>query len=52
MALEEQDAEPIVQRAVDSGITFFDTADAYNGGQSEVITVACSRSSSGCARNT
>ena len=37
-ALEEQDAEPIVQRAVDSGITFFDTADAYNGGQSEVIT--------------
>jgi aryl-alcohol dehydrogenase-like predicted oxidoreductase len=37
-ALEEQDAEPIVRRAVDGGITFFDTADAYNGGQSEVIT--------------
>jgi len=37
-ALEEQDAEPIVRRAVDAGITFFDTADAYNGGQSEVIT--------------
>src|SRR2546430_6380125 len=37
-ALEEQDAEPIVRGAVEGGITFFDTADAYNGGQSEVIT--------------
>jgi 1-deoxyxylulose-5-phosphate synthase len=37
-ALEEADAEPIVRRAVEGGITFFDTADAYNGGQSEVIT--------------
>jgi aryl-alcohol dehydrogenase-like predicted oxidoreductase len=37
-ALEEQDAEPIVRRAVEGGITFFDTADAYNGGESEVIT--------------
>ena len=37
-ALEEPDAEPIVRRAVEGGITFFDTADAYNGGQSEVIT--------------
>src|SRR5947209_10772886 len=37
-ALEEQDAEPIVRRAVEAGITFFDTADAYNGGLSEVIT--------------
>jgi aryl-alcohol dehydrogenase-like predicted oxidoreductase len=37
-ALDEADAEPIVRRAVDGGITFFDTADAYNGGQSEVIT--------------
>jgi aryl-alcohol dehydrogenase-like predicted oxidoreductase len=37
-ALEEQDAEPIVRRAVEGGITFFDTADTYNGGQSEVIT--------------
>jgi aryl-alcohol dehydrogenase-like predicted oxidoreductase len=36
--LDEQDAEPIVRRAVDGGITFFDTADVYNGGQSEVIT--------------
>ncbi len=37
-ALEEADAEPIVRRAVDGGITFFDTADVYNGGQSEVLT--------------
>src|SRR5436190_4727457 len=37
-ALEEADAEPIVRRAVDGGVTFFDTADVYNGGQSEVIT--------------
>src|SRR5580704_9516517 len=36
--LDEQDAEPIVRRAVEGGITFFDTADVYNGGQSEVIT--------------
>jgi aryl-alcohol dehydrogenase-like predicted oxidoreductase len=27
-----------VRRAVESGVTFFDTADVYNGGQSEVIT--------------
>jgi 1-deoxyxylulose-5-phosphate synthase len=37
-ALDETDAEPIVRRAVEGGITFFDTADVYNGGQSEVIT--------------
>jgi 1-deoxyxylulose-5-phosphate synthase len=37
-ALEEPEAEPIVKAAVDGGITFFDTADTYNGGQSEVIT--------------
>jgi 1-deoxyxylulose-5-phosphate synthase len=37
-ALEEHHAEPIVRRAVEGGITFFDTADVYNGGQSEVIT--------------
>jgi len=37
-ALEEADAEPIVRRAVEAGITFFDTADVYNGGQSEVVT--------------
>src|SRR6478609_7257560 len=37
-ALDEDAAEPIVRAAVESGITFFDTADVYNGGQSEVIT--------------
>ena len=37
-ALGEADAEPIVRRAVEGGITFFDTADVYNGGESEVMT--------------
>jgi aryl-alcohol dehydrogenase-like predicted oxidoreductase len=36
--LDQSKAEPIVRRAVEGGITFFDTADVYNGGQSEVIT--------------
>jgi 1-deoxyxylulose-5-phosphate synthase len=37
-ALDEAAAEPIVRRAVEGGITFFDTADVYNDGQSEVVT--------------
>jgi len=37
-ALAEEDADPIVRRAVEGGITFFDTADVYNGGESEVLT--------------
>src|SRR3954466_7005490 len=37
-ALDEGAAEPIVRRAVEGGVTFFDTADVYNGGQSEVVT--------------
>jgi aryl-alcohol dehydrogenase-like predicted oxidoreductase len=37
-AIDEAAAEPIVRRAVEDGVTFFDTADVYNGGQSEVIT--------------
>jgi 1-deoxyxylulose-5-phosphate synthase len=37
-ALDEAAAEPIVKRAVDGGVIFFDTADVYNGGQSEVVT--------------
>jgi aryl-alcohol dehydrogenase-like predicted oxidoreductase len=36
--LDEEAAEPIVRRAVEGGITFFDTADVYNGGESEVVT--------------
>jgi aryl-alcohol dehydrogenase-like predicted oxidoreductase len=37
-ALDEATAEPIVRRAVEGGVIFFDTADVYNGGQSEVVT--------------
>jgi 1-deoxyxylulose-5-phosphate synthase len=37
-ALDEQTAEPIVRRAVESGVIFFDTADVYNEGASEVVT--------------
>jgi len=37
-ALDEEHAEPIVRRAVEGGITFFDTADVYNRGNSEIIT--------------
>jgi aryl-alcohol dehydrogenase-like predicted oxidoreductase len=37
-ALGEEQAEPIVRRAVEGGVTFFDTADVYNGGESEVLT--------------
>jgi aryl-alcohol dehydrogenase-like predicted oxidoreductase len=37
-AIDEDAAEPIVQAAVEGGVTFFDTADAYSGGASEVAT--------------
>jgi 1-deoxyxylulose-5-phosphate synthase len=37
-AVDEATAEPIVRRAVEGGVIFFDTADVYNGGESEVIT--------------
>jgi aryl-alcohol dehydrogenase-like predicted oxidoreductase len=36
--LDEDAAEPIVKAAADGGITFFDTADAYSRGASEVAT--------------
>ena len=36
--LDEGAAEPIVKAAVDGGVTFFDTADTYSGGASEVAT--------------
>ena len=36
--LDEQAAEPIVRAAVEGGVTFFDTADTYSGGASEVAT--------------
>ena len=37
-ALGEEDARSIVRRAIEGGVTFFDTADVYNGGESEVLT--------------
>jgi 1-deoxyxylulose-5-phosphate synthase len=36
--LDEDAAEPIVKAAVEGGITFFDTADTYSRGASEVAT--------------
>jgi aryl-alcohol dehydrogenase-like predicted oxidoreductase len=36
--LDEAAAEPFVKAAVEAGITFFDTADTYSGGASEVAT--------------
>ncbi len=36
--LDEAAAEPIVHRAVEGGFTFFDTADMYSQGASEVAT--------------
>ena len=36
--IEEEDAEPIVKAAVEGGVTFFDTADTYSAGASEVAT--------------
>jgi aryl-alcohol dehydrogenase-like predicted oxidoreductase len=37
-ALDEEAAEPIVRAAVEGGINFFDTADTYSAGASEVAT--------------
>jgi aryl-alcohol dehydrogenase-like predicted oxidoreductase len=36
--LGEKDAEPILAAAVEAGVTFFDTADVYSQGASEVAT--------------
>jgi 1-deoxyxylulose-5-phosphate synthase len=36
--LDEAATEPIIRRAVEGGITFFDTADVYSAGASEVAT--------------
>ncbi|MFE2520644.1 aldo/keto reductase [Streptomyces mirabilis] len=36
--LDEAAAEPIVRRAAEAGVTFFDTADMYSHGVSEEIT--------------
>ncbi|MEZ7127378.1 aldo/keto reductase [Nonomuraea sp. AD125B] len=37
-ALPQDEAEPIIRRAADAGVTFFDTADVYSQGESEVVT--------------
>jgi 1-deoxyxylulose-5-phosphate synthase len=36
--IDEDAAQPIVQAAVEGGVTFFDTADTYSAGASEVAT--------------
>lgn len=36
--LDEDEARPLVRRAVEAGINFFDTADMYSVGESEVVT--------------
>ncbi|HEX5840397.1 MAG TPA: aldo/keto reductase [Anaerolineales bacterium] len=36
--LDEEQAKPFVQRALEAGINFFDTADVYSLGESEKIT--------------
>jgi aryl-alcohol dehydrogenase-like predicted oxidoreductase len=36
--LDENAAQPIVRAAVEGGITFFDTADTYSAGASEIAT--------------
>jgi aryl-alcohol dehydrogenase-like predicted oxidoreductase len=36
--IDEEAAEPIVKAAVEGGVTFFDTADTYSAGASEVAT--------------
>src|ERR671937_661669 len=54
--LDEAAAEPIVRRAVEGGFTFFDTADMYSNGASEVATgrrwttSTCTRSIAGTRR--
>src|SRR6266496_3472708 len=36
--LSQDEAEPIARRAVEAGVTFFDTADTYSDGMTEEIT--------------
>jgi aryl-alcohol dehydrogenase-like predicted oxidoreductase len=36
--LDEGEAEPILRAAMEGQINFYDTADVYNGGESEVLT--------------
>jgi len=41
--LDEDATEPFVRAAVEAGISFFDTADTYSGGASEVATSVATR---------
>ncbi|WPB56067.1 aldo/keto reductase [Xylophilus sp. GOD-11R] len=36
--MEEEASRPVVRHAVEAGINFFDTADLYSAGESEVLT--------------
>jgi aryl-alcohol dehydrogenase (NADP+) len=36
--LEEEESKPFIQRALEAGINFFDTADVYSLGESERVT--------------
>lgn len=37
-ALDEEQSRPFIQRALEVGINFFDTADVYTAGASEEVT--------------
>ena len=39
--MEEAEALPFIKQALDLGINFFDTADVYSLGQSEVVLGSC-----------
>ena len=39
--LEEGEAKPVIDRALDHGINFFDTSNYYSGGESEVLLGRC-----------
>ena len=36
--LEEDEARPFIERALEAGLNFFDTADVYSTGESERLT--------------
>ena len=38
--LDEEESQPIIERAIDLGINFFDTANMYSVGESERIVVS------------
>ena len=39
--LEEDETKPIIDRALDLGINFFDSSDYYSGGESEAVLGRC-----------